>query len=65
MDKAQIKRVAKKALKEIEARPRKANRTLSLDDGLFLRFKAICEAQEVSTSSVLDELIKAYVGEFN
>ena len=66
MQKEVSRKLSRKAYKRLigDGRDRKANRTLSLSDDLFRRFKMICLEQELSTSEAVDELIRAFVEEF-
>jgi 3-hydroxyacyl-CoA dehydrogenase len=64
MDRAEIRKIARRAEREIRNRPRKANRTLSLNDENYQKFQAICRAQGISTSETVDLLIEAYIEVF-
>lgn len=55
------KNAAKKAREE--ARKNKSIKSFNLPDDLYQRFKKECAGQEVSMSSVIEEMIKGYLDE--
>ena len=62
MDRAEIKKVARRVDRELRKKPRKSNRTLSLTEDTYVKLQSLCKAQEISTSEAVDRLIEGYVG---
>ena len=58
---SKIKKASNQVQLELDKRPLKKNRTLSLTNDSFVKLQQICLAEGVSASQVIDRLIQAFV----